>query len=149
MTSLWPVDGGIWFSDPYYGGNTDYEGGKHEPELPPALYRLDPGGSLAIASADFTGPNGLCFSPDERLLYVAESGAQFDDDPSRHIHVFEVDGKRLRNGRVFHFVSPGFADGMRCDEDGRVWSSAADGVHCIEPDGTKLGRIESRSPSRT
>ena len=134
-------DGSIWFSDPHYGGNTDYEGGKHHPERPPTLYRLDPDGTLAIASGDLTGPNGLCFSPDERLLYVAESGEQFAEHPTRHIRVFDVVDGRLRHGRVFHEVSPGFADGMRCDQDGRVWSSAGDGVHCIDPDGTLIGKI--------
>ncbi len=134
-------DGAIWFSDPHYGGNTDYEGGKHVPELPPTLYRLDPDGALTIAADDFTGPNGLCFSPDERLLYVAESGGQFDVNPTRHIRLFDVADGKLRNGRVFHEISPGFADGMRCDEAGRIWSSAADGVHCIEPDGTLIGKI--------
>ena len=134
-------DGAIWFSDPYYGGNTDYEGGKHLAELPPTLYRLDPNGSLEIAADDFIGPNGLCFSPDERLLYVAESGGQFAEHPTRHIRLFDVADGRLRNGRIFHDISPGFADGMRCDQDGRVWSSAGDGVHCIDPDGTLIGKI--------
>lgn len=134
-------DGAIWFSDPHYGGHTDYEGGKHAAELPPTLYRLDPGGSLEIAADDFTGPNGLCFSLDERLLYVAESGGQFAENPTRHIRRFEVIEGKLRNGRVFHEISPGFADGLRCDDDGRVWSSAGDGVHCIEPDGMLIGKI--------
>jgi gluconolactonase len=90
------------------------------------------------------GPNGLAFSPDERLLYVAETGGQFDPNPVQHIRVFEVhdDGRRLSRGRIFHKVTPGFADGFRVDEDGNVWSSAADGVHCIAPDGTKLGVIK-------
>jgi gluconolactonase len=138
-------DGAIWFTDPLYGGNTDYEGGKHRAELPPCLYRLDPRtGELAVMADDFAGPNGLCFSPDERLLYVSESGAQFGTDPTRHIRVFDVeDGRRLANGRVFHQVEPGFADGLRCDEDGRIWSSAGDGVHCIGPDGKRLGKIRT------
>jgi len=138
-------DGTIWFSDPHYGINTDYEGGKQASELPPALYRFDPrDGSLRVVAADFEGPNGLCFSPDETLLYVSESGKQFAADPVQHIRVFDVldDGARLSDGRVFHTVAPGFADGFRCDEDGRIWSSAADGVHCIAPDGTLLGRIK-------
>ena len=134
-------DGAIWFTDPFYGGNTDYEGGKHAPELPPTLYRLDPDGTLAVAADDFTGPNGLCFSPDERLLYVAETGEQFAEYPTRHIRVFDVAGASLRNGRVFHTVSPGYADGFRCDADGRLWSSAGDGVHCIAPDGALIGKI--------
>ncbi len=138
-------DGSIWFSDPRYGINTDYEGGKQVPELPPTLYRLDPGnGVLTVVADDFEGPNGLAFSPDERLLYVAESGLQFAADPVRHIRVFDVvdDGARLANGRIFHTVSPGFADGFRVDEDGNVWTSAGDGVHCVSPEGVKLGRIK-------
>ena len=136
-------DGGIWFTDPHYGISTDYEGGKQRPELPPAVYRLDPAtGALAVVADDFQGPNGLCFSPDESLLYVAESGLQFAPDPVQHIRVFKVaDGRRLAGGRVFHKVSPGYADGFRCDEDGRVWSGAADGVHCIDPGGALLGKV--------
>ncbi|MBI0537913.1 SMP-30/gluconolactonase/LRE family protein [Roseomonas sp. KE2513] len=138
-------DGTIWFTDPIYGISTDYEGGKGVPELPPALYRLDPrSGELRVMADDFTGPNGLCFSPDERRLYVAESGAQFDPDSARHIRVFDVaeDGSGLSGERVFHTVLPGFADGMRCDEEGNLWSSAGDGVHCISPGGELLGRIK-------
>lgn len=137
-------DGTIWFTDPHYGINTDYEGGKQTPELPPALYRLDPAdGSLTIMADDFEGPNGLAFSPDEQQLYVSESGRQFAEHPTRHIRVFDVreDGRRLSEGRVFHTISPGFADGFRLDQDGNVWSSAGDGVHCIAADGTRLGRI--------
>ncbi len=138
-------DGTIWFSDPVYGINTDYEGGKQTSELPPALYRFDPAdGSLRVMSDAFEGPNGLCFSADERLLYVAETGGQFDADPVQCIRVFDVldGGSRLSPGRLFHTISPGYADGMCCDEDGNVWSSAADGVHCIAPTGELLGRIK-------
>ena len=134
-------DGAIWFTDPHYGGNTDYEGGKHAPELPPTVYRLDADGTLRVVADDFAGPNGLCFSPDEALLYIAESGPQFAENPVRNIRVFDHAGGRLSSGRVFHTISPGFADGMRCDSDGRVWSSAADGVHCIDPDGALLGKL--------
>ena len=139
-------DGSIWFTDPHYGINTDYEGGKAAPELPPAVYRLDPGdGSLRVVADDFVGPNGLCFSPDERRLYIAETGKQFAADPVQHIRVFEVldGGIRLSAGRVFHKVQPGSADGFRCDEEGNVWSSASDGVHCIDPGGVLLGRIKA------
>ncbi|HET9106943.1 MAG TPA: SMP-30/gluconolactonase/LRE family protein [Steroidobacteraceae bacterium] len=136
-------DGTIWFSDPFYGINTDYEGGKQTSELPPALYRLDLAtGDLSIAADDFEGPNGLAFSPDERFLYVAESGDQFARDPRQFIRRFSVDEKgRLSGGDCFHKITPGYADGMRVDEQGNVWSSAADGVHCISPDGTLLGKI--------
>ena len=136
-------DGGIWFTDPHYGINTDYEGGKGTAELPALVYRLDPAsGELAVMADDFQGPNGLCFSPDESLLYVAESGLQFAADPMQHIRVFDVvGGSRLTGGRVFHKVSPGYADGFRCDEDGRIWTGAADGVHCIDAGGTVLGKV--------
>ena len=137
-------DGTIWFSDPLYGISTDYEGGKQTSELPPRLYRFDPrDGSLRVMADDFVGPNGLAFSSDERLLYVAETGDQFDDNTDRHIRLFDVldDGARLAGGRLFSAISPGYADGFRLDEDGNVWSSAGDGVHCIAPDGTPLGVI--------
>ena len=135
-------DGTIWFTDPPYGIQTDYEGGKQESELPATVYRLDPrDGSLTVVADDFEGPNGLCFSPDESLLYIAESGLQFVPDPVQHIRVFSVGEAGLKGGRVFHKVMPGFADGFRCDEDGNLWSSAADGVHCIDPSGALLGKI--------
>jgi gluconolactonase len=136
-------DGTIWFSDPHYGISTDYEGGKQEPELPPTLYRLDPAtGRLTIAAGDFEGPNGLAFSPDERLLYVAETGHQFDPEPRQYIRRFRVDESgRLSGGEKFHKVEPGFTDGFRIDEDGNIWSSAGDGIHCIGPEGELLGKI--------
>jgi gluconolactonase len=137
-------DDTIWFSDPHYGINTDYEGGKQTPELPAFLYRLDPrDGSLRVMADDFAGPNGLALSPDEGLLYVSETGKQFAENPERHIRVFDVaeDGERLSHGRIFHTVTPGFADGFRVDVDGNLWTSAVDGVHCIAADGTRLGRI--------
>jgi gluconolactonase len=136
-------DGSIWFSDPHYGINTDYEGGKQVAELPANLYRLDPDGTLSVAAGDFDGPNGLCFSPDESRLYVVESGVQFAAAPKRCIRMFEIaaDGKTLCGGEVFHEVQPGMADGIRCDSEGNVWSSAGDGVHCIDPGGKLLGKI--------
>ncbi|MDQ2778519.1 MAG: SMP-30/gluconolactonase/LRE family protein [Pseudomonadota bacterium] len=137
-------DGTVWFSDPVYGLVTDYEGGKRESELPAALYRFDPrDGSLDVMADDFQGPNGLCFSPDEQLLYVSESGLPFATDPVQHLRVFAVegDGSRLANPRVFYKVEPGFTDGVRCDEDGNLWSSAGDGVHCISPEAELLGKI--------
>lgn len=136
-------DGSIWFSDPPYGINTDYEGGKQASELPPSLYRLDGvTGALSVVADDFEGPNGLAFSPDERLLYVAETGHQFDPAASQYIRRFNVsaDG-RLSGGDRFYKVHPGFADGFRLDEDGNIWSSAGDGVHCISPQGELLGKI--------
>ncbi|HEX7369098.1 MAG TPA: SMP-30/gluconolactonase/LRE family protein [Rhodanobacteraceae bacterium] len=139
-------DGTIWFSDPLYGIQTDYEGDKHEPELPNNLYRFDPrDGSLSVVADDFISPNGLCFSPDEKRLYVTETGRRFDPDAPRHIRVFDMsdDGSTLRNGREFFKVEPGQADGIRCDEHGNVWSSAGDGVRCISPEAELLGKIRT------
>ncbi|MBW4035920.1 MAG: SMP-30/gluconolactonase/LRE family protein [Proteobacteria bacterium] len=137
-------DGTIWFTDPLYGLLTDYEGGRQSSEQGPAVYRFDPDrGEITVVADDFEGPNGLAFSPDERLLYVSETGDQTKPEPRQFIRVFEIggDGRTLRGGGVFHKVMPGYADGFRVDEDGNVWSSAADGVHCIAPDGVLLGKV--------
>jgi gluconolactonase len=136
-------DGSIWFTDPLYGIQTDYEGGRQSSEQPPALYRFDPeSASITVAAGDFDGPNGLAFSPDEKRLYVSETGDQTSDDPKQYIRVFDVapDG-RLSGGDVFHKVEPGYADGLCVDEDGNLWSSAADGVHCIAPNEHLLGKV--------
>lgn len=136
-------DGTIWFTDPHYGIMTDYEGYKSEQELPCYVYRVDPSnGDIEAVLTDFACPNGLAFSPDESKLYIADTGAMFDADAERHIRVFDVgsDGK-LTGGDVFHVINPGAADGFRLDTDGNLWSSAADGVHCISPNGRLLGKI--------
>lgn len=134
-------DGAIWFTDPIYGIFSDYEGHRGEQELPCNVYRVDPSGSIRAMLTDFRSPNGLAFSPDERRLYVADTGLPDSDDP-RHIRVFDVSGDgRLTGGDVFHVISPGAADGIRLDSEGNVWSSAGDGVHCIAPDGHLMGRI--------
>lgn len=139
-------DGTVWFSDPLYGLVNDYEGGRRSSVQSPAVYRFDPAdGSLqAMTSMDeVAGPNGLAFSPDESLLYVVDTGAPDDPIADRLIHVFDVvqDGRQLEGRRHFHRVNNGNADGIRVDEAGNVWSSAGNGVHCIAPDGTLLGRI--------
>ena len=137
-------DGSIWFSDPLYGLLNDYEGGRQSSEQAPALYRLDPAsGELRRMASDFDGPNGLAFSPDERLLYVAEAGAAGDPHPRQCIRLFRLsdDGLSLSGGEEFHRISPGWADGFRVDEHGNLWCGAADGVHVIAPDGTLLGKV--------
>jgi gluconolactonase len=137
-------DGTIWFSDPLYGISNDYEGGRQTSEQPPALYRLDPeAGDIRVMIGDFDGPNGLAFSPDERRLYVAETGDQTQDNPRQYIRVFDVspDGTQLSGGAIFYKVDPGYCDGLRVDEDGNLWSSAGDGVHCISPQGELLGKV--------
>ncbi len=133
-------DGSIWFTDPHYGIMTDYEGFKGEQELHCNVYRVDPAGGIEAVITDMACPNGLAFSPDETLLYVADTGRMFHPDP-QHIRVFEMVRGRPHGGRVFHTISPGCADGMRVDTEGNLWSSARDGVHCIAPDGTLLGKV--------
>ena len=137
-------DGSIWFTDPLYGISNDYEGGRQVSEQPPAVYRFDPErGDIRIVAGDFEGPNGIAFSPDERRLYVSETGDQAREHPRQYIRVFDVadEGLSLSGRGVFHKVEPGYCDGMRVDEDGNIWSSAADGVHCINSDGELLGKI--------
>jgi len=137
-------DGSIWFSDPHYGIMFDYEGGKAPQELPCQVYRVDPESrEIRAVLSDFSGPNGLAFSPDERRLYVADTGAVGDPDAKRHIRVFDVagDGVTLSGGAEFYKVDAGVSDGFRLDSDGNIWSSAGDGVHCISPEGVLMGKI--------
>lgn len=138
-------DGTIWFSDPVYGLQSDYEGGKQHSEQPARFYRLDPkSGRLAIASDAFTGPNGLAFSPDESVLYAAETGDQFAASPDRAIYRMAIGKDGLPGKREkFATVSPGYCDGFTVDIDGNVWSSAGDGVHVFAPDGALIGKIET------
>ncbi len=134
-------DGSIWFTDPAYGIDSDYEGHKGESEIGAChVYRLDPGG-LRIVADDFGRPNGLAFSPDESLLYVADTGATHVEDGPRHIRKFRVADGRLSGGEIFATCDIGLFDGFRCDDEGRVWTSAGDGVHCYDPDGTLLGKV--------
>jgi gluconolactonase len=137
-------DGSIWFTDPAYGIDSDYEGHKAESEIGACnVYRVDPhSGDIRIVADDFVRPNGIAFSPDERRLYVADTGATHVKDGPRHIRVFDVsDDGRLSGGKVFATSTAGLFDGMRLDEAGRIWTSAGDGVHCYDPDGTLLGKI--------
>jgi gluconolactonase len=136
-------DGTVWFTDPLYGIQNDYEGGRQRSEQPPALYCFNPdSGRISVAAADFDGPNGLAFSPDERRLYVAETGDQTGDHPRQYIRVFDVAASgKLSGGDIFHKIEPGYADGLCVDEEGNVWSSAGDGVHCIDPSGRLLGKL--------
>ena len=133
-------DGSIWFSDPHYGIMTNYEGFAGAQENPCVVYRLAEDG-LSVMVDDLNCPNGLAFSPDERSLYVADTGRMFSQD-QQAIYVYDcaTDG-RLSGGRQFHSVMSGCADGIRVDNDGNIWSSAADGVHCIAPDGQLMGKI--------
>ena len=133
-------DGAIWFTDPHYGIVTNYEGFQSLQELSCNVYRVDADGTIQAVLTDFACPNGLAFSPDEQTLYVSDTGRMFSDDP-RHIRSFSMASGRPVGGAVFHAVSHGCADGIRCDSDGNLWASAADGVHCIAPDGHLMGKI--------
>ena len=138
-------DGSIWFTDPSYGIDSDYEGDAAPSETGQrGVYRIAPGGGpVECVASDFVQPNGLAFSPDERLLYIADTGATHVSDGPRHIRRFEVgsDGRSLAGGAVFAVCEAGLFDGFRLDSAGHLWASAADGVHCHAPDGTLLGKI--------
>jgi gluconolactonase len=137
-------DGSIWFTDPTYGIMSDYEGYKADSEQDGCfVYRVDPAtGDIAVVMDDFVKPNGLAFSPDENILYVADSGLSHDPGGPHHIRAFDVgDDGGLRNSRIFADVSPGVPDGFRLDVDGNLWTSCRDGVICFAPDGTALGKI--------
>jgi len=140
-------NGAIWFSDPGYGILSIYEGHIDKFELPTNVYRLNPAtGEITVVSTDFIRPNGLCFSPDEKLLYIVDTG-QPKDKP-QPIRVYDViDGKTLANGRQFCDMGKGNSDGVRCDTYGNLWAAAGnggegyDGVHVFSPDGKLIGKI--------
>lgn len=140
-------DGSIWFTDPAYGIMGDHEGHRESSELPRNVYRIDGNsGKMTVVASDFDEPNGLCFSPDEKQLYITDTGSQ------RVIRRYDVlDDGRLKNDKVLHDFSDtkgGLVDDIRCDEDGNIWSAggwAADplfnGVTVLAPDGDVIGRI--------
>ena len=145
-------DGSVWFTDPPFGILGNYEGNQAESEVPQAVYRVDgETGEATVVADDVLGPNGLCFSPDESILYIVESRGV----PNRKILAYDVnaDGRTIANKRVFIDAGPGGTpDGMRCDIDGNLWcgwgmgSEELDGVLVFAPDGAKIGRI--RLPER-
>lgn len=138
-------DGSIWFTDPSYGIDSDYEGDAADSELGECcVYRIDgDSGSVSRVAAGFVQPNGLAFSPDEAWLYVADTGATHVPDGPRHIRRFRVQpgGRTLAGGEVWAECGNGLFDGFRVDARGNVWTSAGDGVHCHAADGTLLGKV--------
>ncbi len=141
------ADGSVWFTDPAYGIDSDYEGHRAESEIGAChVYRIDPvTGQVAIVADDFDRPNGLAFSADERQLYITDS-------ERRHIRLFSVTkgdvttddvtaGDRLEGGAVFATCDAGTFDGIRLDSAGRIWAAAGDGLHCFDPDGTLIGKL--------
>ncbi len=139
-------DGGVWFTDPPYGILGDYEGFRKRQELKEAVYRVEPrSGRIEIVTDELDKPNGICFSPDYRRLYICDTGAPGD------IQVFDVVENRLRNRKQFtNMALPGkghgLADGIRADSDGNIWAGANggpgyDGVHVFSPEGERIGMI--------
>lgn len=136
-------DGSIWFTDPTYGIDTDYEGNKADSEIGACyVYRVDPEtGAIAAMVTDMTRPNGLAFSLDETQLYVADTGRTHGGPANIRVYDIGADG-RPTNGRVFTEPTVGLFDGFRLDTAGRIWTSAGDGVHCYDPDGTLIGKVK-------
>jgi gluconolactonase len=135
-------DGGIWFTDPGYGIRGNYEGFRGDSETKEAVYRVDgKSGQIAKVTDQPAQPNGLCFSPDYKKLYLADTGA------ARDITVWDVDGNAIRNGKRFVVLdipgtgAPSAADGIRCDTDGNIWAGARPGVQVIAPTGERIGMI--------
>jgi len=129
-------DRSIWFTDPSYGIDSDYEGHTAASEIGACnVYRLDPTtGDTTVVADDFVRPNGLAFSPDETQLYIV-------DTRQKHIRRFDVAGNSLSGGEVFATCDAVSFDGIRLDNVGRIWAAAHDGLHCFDPDGSLLGKL--------
>jgi gluconolactonase len=145
-----PDDGSIVFTDPGYGSHWFYEGNVRALELPTSVYHIDAqSGKLTKLTDEIKKPNGVCFSPDYRILYVADTAPTHFPDEKAKIIAWDVqdNGRKLTNRREFAVQDKGFHDGIRADVDGNIWcgtgfgGEGVDGVHVYAPDGTKLGQI--------
>lgn len=155
-------DGGIWFTDPGYGSMMNYEGNKGELLIKEAVYRIDPKtAKIQKVTEDQDKPNGICFSPDYKKLYICDTGKKKVDD----IRVYDVADNKLSNGKKFCSMRldvpagtkgaktdngnyfHGVADGIRADTDGNIWACGGwegegyDGVHVFSPEGQRIGQI--------
>lgn len=146
------ADGAVWFTDPGYGILGNYEGDKAAFEVPVATYRIDPQtGRSSVVADDFVRPNGLAFSPDEKKLYIVDSGITHGGPA--HIRAFDVDGPSIKNGRIFaEDFAPGLTDGLRVDVDGNLWCSMGwgdpreNGVRCYTAQGELIGKVRLPEP---
>lgn len=147
-------DGGIWFTDPGYGILGNYEGFKAELQLKEAVYRIDPvTAKIEKVTDEIYKPNGLCFSPDYKKLYIADTGSSHYEKAPKNIKVWDVaDSKSLRGGKEFCSMNlpgkgAGMADGIRADVNGNIYAAAGwvgdgyDGVHIFSPQGQRIGMI--------
>jgi gluconolactonase len=148
-------DGSVWFTDPGYGSLGNYEGNKGDLLLKEAVYRIDPSGKVEKMTDEIFKPNGLCFSPDYKKVYVADTGSSHYPDAPKNIKVWDIDGAKAKNGREYASMKmtlngkavAGLADGIRCDKDGNIWASAGwvgdgyDGVQIFSPEGKRIGQI--------
>lgn len=136
-------DDSVWFTDPSYGIMMDYEGDRAESEIGAChVYRVSADDDIRIVADDYVKPNGLAFSPDESQLFIADTGITHDEDGPRHIrrHAVGADGT-LGAGAIFAECTEGVFDGFRFDSTGRIWTSAADGVHCLDQNGRLIGKV--------
>lgn len=147
-------DSTVWFTDPTYGIDSNDEGYAAVSSIGSNnVYRVDPDGTVCCVAHDFVKPNGLAFSPDEKRLYIADSGAvrgaqypDFDYSLPHHLRIFDVENNHLSNGRIFAEIDAGVPDGFRVDTEGFIWCSAADGIRCLSADGELIGKISLPSP---
>jgi gluconolactonase len=135
-------DGSIWFTDPTYGIVGNYEGNKAASEIKPMAYRVDgKSGQMTVITDELDQPNGICFSPDYKKVYICDTGA------AHNIRVWDLDGSKVRNGKQYaQFDIPGtnestIADGIRCDVDGNLWCGARPGVQIWTPNAERIGMI--------
>ena len=149
-------DGWYFITDPGYGALMNYEGERLKATTPQpiqkeAVYRIDGPGMIEKVADEPFKPNGICFSPDLKKVYIADTGASHYPDAKSIIWVYDVEDKKLKNPKTFASMEmngkTGNADGVRCDEDGNVWAAMGwvgdgyDGVHVFSPDGTRIGQI--------
>jgi len=147
-------DGSIWFTDPPYGITQPREGHPGRREYGDNfVFRFDPVTcDLRPVVTDVEEPNGIALSPDERLLYVADSSGVRRPGGNRHIRVYDLTtgvgegaepdtGPVAKNGRILARMERGVADGLRVDEVGNVWTSDGDAVAVLAPDGTRIGEV--------